>query len=53
MIIYMAAPFARGAVWLARRSSAVLLALTVSGLTAGWFCTRPGPTVPGMLCGPR
>ena len=31
----MAAPFARGAVWLARRSSAVLLALTVSGLTAG------------------
>ena len=35
MIIYMAAPFARGAVWLARRSAAVLLALTVSGLTAG------------------
>ena len=31
----MAVPFVRGGVWLARRSAAVLLALTVSGLTAG------------------
>ena len=31
----MAAPFAHGGVWLARRSATVLLALTVSGLTAG------------------
>ena len=35
MIIYMAAPFARGAMWVARRSAAILLALTISGLTAG------------------
>ena len=53
MIINMAAPFARGAVWLARRSRRYVLALTVSGLAAGLVLHLAGAAAPGMPSGPR